>query len=421
VRSRPPLLPAARRLGAALLGLVLGLLPAPGIAGAEPGRWWDAERATGDWRGLRGRLAERGVEAYARYATGFLANLRGGFDTGIRYEGFASWGLDFDLERMAGWRGAGVHVGWHSYHGGQASEELIGVFSSNAASDLESAVSVRFFEIFWRQDLLDGALRLRLGQLASDEVFFASRYAAALLNAAFGDFSTGRARALLPFYPLAAPGVDATLRLGERWTLRAGAYTADAGDDTEGNWGFGWSFERGASFVAELTAELDLAGRPGSYGLGALATTARVTDFETGRRVRGSWRLYAEADQALLRDATGATRLGAFVRAAYGPSRARAVVRAFVQVGLSAQGPIPGRERDVLALGAGWTRFGADYVASLRADGENVSHAETFLELTYRAALTRWLSLQPDLHLVFDPHQSRRDAVVLGLRLVIDL
>lgn len=46
-----------------------------------------------------------------------------------------------------------------------------------------------------------------------------------------------------------------------------------------------------------------------------------------------------------------------------------------------------------------------------------VTHQEVIIELTYQAPISQFLTLQPDLQLVLDANQSRRDAVVLGLRL----
>ena len=74
---------------------------------------------------------------------------------------------------------------------------------------------------------------------------------------------------------------------------------------------------------------------------------------------------------------------------------------------------MPGRDEDVFSLGFGYLSFSDDYVDSERATGENVSRWQSVLELTYRLAVTGWLSLQPNLQLFFEPHLSRRDATVI--------
>ena len=60
---------------------------------------------TGEWGGLRKRLADQGIDPYGTYTMGVWSNLRGGFKTGVRYEGFARWGLDAHLGKLLGWQG----------------------------------------------------------------------------------------------------------------------------------------------------------------------------------------------------------------------------------------------------------------------------------------------------------------------------
>ena len=58
-----------------------------------------------------------------------------------------------------------------------------------------------------------------------------------LLNGTFGFF--GFARQLTPFYPVAAPGVFASLRTRDaRLEVRTAVYTAAVGDDVQDNIGF---------------------------------------------------------------------------------------------------------------------------------------------------------------------------------------
>ena len=180
----------------------------PGAARAEmPEDWLERPRLSGAWGDVRSRLAERGIELHASYTTGFWSNLDGGIETGTRYEGFADWGADVDLDRAAGWRGGSFHINWISYHGGRPSEDLIGQFSAQNVSGWEAEDSVRFYDIYLQQDLFDGKLLLKAGQMAVDDHFFVSRYAAPFLNAAFGDFTSNATALSAPVYPLTAPGL----------------------------------------------------------------------------------------------------------------------------------------------------------------------------------------------------------------------
>ena len=113
--------------------------------------------------------------------------------------------------------------------------------------------------------------------------------------------------------------------------------------------------------------------------------------------------------------------LGFFLRGYVAPQADRNFVLWEVDFGLKVTRPIPGRGNDVFSLGFAHLDFSNDYVRSERARGNDVSRRQNVLELTYRFQLTGWLTLQPDVQFVFDPHFSRRDATVIGLRAVIEL
>jgi len=222
----------------------------------------DRPYLTGDWGGLRTWLANQGIVPFGSYTTGVWANVHGGFSTGVRYEGFADWGFDLDLEQLVGWQGASFHMDWHSNVSGLPSQELVGQFPTNAVLNLESANAVRFYEIYLKQRLWDGALLLKAGQLAVDDDFFVSRYASPLLNASFAFFGSGRAQQIAPFYPLAAPGIYVRAQPSEQWELRAGAYTSAPGTDSSSNYGFGWSLDNGVSIGTEVATEPAPGGSP---------------------------------------------------------------------------------------------------------------------------------------------------------------
>ena len=150
-------LPRSRRAARLLAAAGLVFLALAGEA--EPAdTLQDRPYLTGDWNGLRTWLADRGIVPYASYPTGLWANVHGGFDTGIRYEGFADWGTDLDLERLVGWQGGRFHVNWHSDVSGLPSSELVGQFATEAVFGIESANAVRFYEIYLEQRLWDDAL-----------------------------------------------------------------------------------------------------------------------------------------------------------------------------------------------------------------------------------------------------------------------
>jgi porin len=417
-----------RRLGGKLLPaaipLALALLAAP-AASAEPAEqpgWLERPQLTGDWAGLRETLAAHGVVPAARYTAGFWSNVRGGREKGTRYEGFAEWSLEADLDRLVGWRGGGFQVSWYSYHGGQPSEDLVGPFGTQTVSGHETARSVRFYEIHVQQTWGDGRFLLKAGQLAADSDFFVSANADALLNGTFGFLGLGRGSAITPFYPLAAPGAYFRARTADaRWEAQVGVYTADIGEDERSNFGFDWGVDNGATFIGELRARRRPFGRTGTYTVGAIGTTAELEDFESGGTVNSGYGLFASIDQLLVEQTPARPSLGIFARSYGSPQEDQGLVHWYVDFGLKLTRPFRSRAEDVLSLGFAYLQLADPYVDSERARGENVSRRESVLELTYRLQVTGSLSVQPDVQFVFDPHLSRRDAIVIGLRAVIEL
>jgi porin len=398
-------------------GLVLSSWPA---AAEQADGWLERPTLSGDWGGTRCRLEDRGIGVWAGYRAGLWSVLGGGFDTGTRYEGFAEWGFDADLERLAGWRGGSFHMSWFSYHGGQPSTDLVGAFPLTFLSGNEADDAIRFYRIYLEQELLGDRVRLKLGQLAADDDFFVSRYSDALVNASFGTFGLGGNQQIAPFYPLAAPGAYAFAELFERWFTRLGVYTADPGEETSSNIGFDWELDEGLFALLEVATERAPLGRTGTYTLGAVGTTADITDFESGREVDGSYAFYAMLDQALILDAEGAPRLGAFVRVQLAAQESRSTLQWYLDGGLAFYSPLPGRDDDVLAIGVTYIEFGDDYVDSQRAAGVKLSRSQFLVELSYRLQVTGWLTLQASVQLFEDAHFSRRDTTAIGIGASVD-
>jgi porin len=128
---------------------------------------------------------------------------------------------------------------------------------------------------------------------------------------------------------------------------------------------------------------------------------------------------YLIQDLELLADSEGKTKLGLFARGGLVPEPDRSMVAAYADAGLNWFAPWPGRADDVAGIAVSCTRFGSDF---RRATGPNgAATAETTLELTYKAQVTRWMTLQADLQFLFNPavnpsSGTRETATVLGVR-----
>jgi len=81
----------------------------------------------------------------------------------------------------------------------------------------------------------------------------------------------------------------------------------------------------------------------------------------------------------------------------------------------------PARSRGAAALGFSYEDFSHDYLRQVRSGGTRVKSSELALELTYRAQIAGWLTLQPDVQYFVDPRFGRRNALAVGLSVVIEL
>ena len=142
---------------------------------------------------------------------------------------------------------------------------------------------------------------------------------------------------------------------------------------------------------------------------------------------------YLVVDKMLWRRPDTATQgLAAFFRLGYAPPD-RNLISLEIDAGLTFKGLFPGRELDVLGVGASYGRIG--YARRLDQDQflftgieRPIRDYESVLEITYEARIAPWWLLQPDLQLVFHPggHTAPPgsspgvgpipNALVLGLR-----
>jgi porin len=376
---------------------------------------------TGDWNGVRPLLSEHGFQPYLTYTGTMWANVNGGRETGMRFNGYLDFGADIDLAKLGAWDGLGFHADFHWYQGDGPTKHLIGGDLAQALGDWEAAATFRVFNLYVRQALADDRVVIKLGQIAADTDFMISRYGGIFLNAAFGDLPSQNLNLDAPVYPLAAPGVFASARPWSSVTARFGAYTGDAGDDVAGNHGFEWGFgnNAGYTFFSELAAAAPATwGVPATYTLGGIYDTGGSAQFGTGAERDAHYELYLMVDQALLANADGDPILGAFAGISGSPQDARNVVGIYADAGLAWFGPLPSRPKDVVGIAVSVLRFTNDFQAQEQAMGTPVGDGETVLEVTYQVQIAPWLVLQPDAQFFFDPPFSRRDAQALGSELV---
>jgi porin len=397
------------------LALSAGIALVSGHAGAE--QPFD-DTLTGDWGGTRTTLMERGVLVEAANTIDLFASVDGGADDESTLSNLFELAVTADMGTLTGIEGGTLFflgLGTHGDDPGASSG------TAHAPSNLAADDAWRVLEFWYEQSLLGDRAGLLFGIYAVDSEFDAKETADVFLNGGFGtglDLSeTGlNGPSIFPITGLALRGrFQFTPELGVRAAIVEGA-PGDLDDPTAFEIDF--DDDEGLFTIAEL--DWQPAGFEFlRFGIGGWRYT---TDFERidGRGVEdGTTGIYGFAEGVIFNEAgTDDQGLSGFVRV----GRADDAVNRFGSyrgAGLVYTGLFPGRDGDVLGLGISSAGNGDEFVDAVRGDGVRVQRRETVVELTYRADVLPWLSLQPSVQYAMNPDTDPAidDHLTVALRL----
>jgi porin len=402
----------------------------------------------GTWGGGRTWLKDHGVDFEFVYFGAWPNNLSGGIKTGSVLEGALMAVLDLDSEKLLGYGGGHLRASGLSIHNGDP-------FSANYVGDLNQVSlldfpdTLRLWELWYEQMFFAGKLSVKFGQMAIDQDFIMPEYYLSLASLNFLNQTFFFPTVAFNVYdqnipgipvghhalastPYGAPGARVRYSPTERCYVQAGVYDGNPdrfGDGTRIN----LHEEEGALAYFEAGYRLNGAkgdtGLPGNYKVGGWYHTDEFYDFDTlllGRPVThsGNWGVYLLVDQTLYRenppDEDPARQgLVGFFRAAYTPPD-RNLAPLGIDGGLVYKGLIPTRDWDTFGVAFSYMEMSDDIADLQRLVGfpENlILDYEAVLEVSYRAQITAWWTLQPDFQYVMHPSGSAQydDALVFSL------
>ena len=382
---------------------------------SEP--WWRWQRATGDWGGARPWLDEHGVRFELAYTGEVFSNLHGGIttDDATEYRGNVDFTITLDTQALGLWPGGSLFFYLQNGHGRGISREYVGALQ--LLSNIDARDFTQISEFWIEQSLFGDRVRIKLGKQDANIDFCALEYGEDFVNSSFGLVPT----VPLPTFPDPALGIAGFLDLTDWMTLGAGVYD---GAPDGGGFGFDTAFDGvgGGVGIVELalhTPRITDAWHSGIYRIAGWyhsGDVEEITDVSISEIFSGNHGIYLAFDQLLVKERVepgDAQGLAAFAQFGWAPGDRNALAY-YAGGGLIYTGALPGRNEDVLGVGVAHIRF-SDRVEQL--DGR--TH-ETAVELFYKAHLTPWLSLQPDLQVVLNPGGKYDDAVTAGLRFEAD-
>jgi len=393
-----------------------------------------ADHLLGSWGGLRTRLERAGITPRLTLVTDLAGNPSGGRANGVTAPTSVGLGLLFDLDTIFGRKGGSLYMGFSQHWGKALSLSYIGnVFGTQQVYGFET---FRFTDVYYQQQLLDDRLELRLGRFAPTNDFLVSAYSCGFVQSAF----CGNPPAMGFDAPSAGGSGKWAALVKVKPTRRSyamiGAYNGDtlARIRSMRHHGLDFSLHGPLFAIGEVAYQVNgLPGedrRLGNYKLGGWYDQARITEFESGARTRGTGGYYALFDQVFAPiDTAGTNRgVGAFGSVTVAPIPEAQRMSLLVTAGVLARGMSDAHPRDGVALAVAVGQFSEDFERAQRGGqvpgrGAAVQEHETVLELNYRLDfLLSAVFVQPNLQFIIWPGATGLlpNATVLGVQLGVN-
>ena len=343
----------------------------------------------------------------ASYTTDILSNISGGIDGGSEYIDNLDVIIDADLDSLIGLKGTSVHI--HGlYNNGSSFTSLVG--DRQGVSNIETGVeAVRLYEAWISQEISPTA-SVKFGLYDLNSEFDALDASGLFIGSAHGigtEFAQSGANGP-SIFPITSLAVRLEFEPAQNWKLRAAILDAVPGDIMRPKQTAVKLNEKdGALLVAEIETPLPngkLLWGHWRYTAPQEMLTGSTATANKGFYLRGEASLFLEDDES--------QGLDGFFRMGTADERFSYFDR-FLSGGLTYTGLFSGRDED---------QFGVAFASAFISKGQRQisagSDLEMAMELTYRGALTPWLTLQPSIHYIVNPgaNPAVDNSLVFGLR-----
>ncbi|MCH7914992.1 MAG: carbohydrate porin [Deltaproteobacteria bacterium] len=415
------------------------LIPVPDLTSGI----WKRAKLTGDWGGLRSKMANNGVQLDMDTVHMFQNVTSGGIDTTGKYVGTAEIVLKLDSQKMGLWPGgfllvrgeAAFKEGVNLNTGALMPVNTEPILQLPARDEmvlshvvLTQFLSEKFAVVIGKLDTTGGDAN-EFAHISGGEKF---------MNLAFS------------FNPvLARTAPYSTLGMGLVYLPTKELTLSFSVIDTEGTTtrtGFDTLFKDGTTLGSELRWTIRPFGLTGHQTFGSLWSNADFISLSQDprtlirsillglplRKESGSWAFYYNFDQYLYTEKDDPSQgFGIFGRFGISDGKANPIHQ-FYSVGFGGKGVIPGRDQDRFGIGYYYLKISSDLRGTfppLLRNRIGLEH-EQGVELFYNIAVTPWLHVTPDLQIIdagrdkapiIGPNRKAiNTAIVAGLRIKVD-
>lgn len=368
------------------------------------------------------------VEFGMKYRSDLAQSVTGGADKKTAFLGNLDLLAKINLEKALELKGLSLLAEGIATHGDALSQS---VGDTQVTSNIEGPQTAKIYQAYLEQAFLRERVSLLAGVHDLNTDFYVTPASGTLLNSSFGlgpEFShsgvTGPS-----IYPNTAVGARIKAKIAEPIQLQAGIYDGVPGDPANPK-GTHIRLDRKDGFllIAETDVSYAVASLGGQVGLGGWRYSEKLDHLtettEAGDALKEqSQGVFLTAEQKFYQPEVGSPR-GAwvFVRAGYASPETNPISYSLVG-GVKYQGWLSSRPEDIWSLGVSAAGASTFQKRRLTSEGAKASPRETAIELTYRAQITPWFAVQPDIQWVQSPsfHEEIADAIVAGGRLEIAL
>lgn len=396
----------------------------------------DAERAG---------LENEGLTLDFYYVADALANVRGGVHPG----GETWWGrirgtVNIDFSKFTRDRGLTGHItGLWQYGTDIGGTDYVDSIAN--PSSLASTHVFRAAEYSLSQYLLHNHLQIRGGKTAAWNTYGTQEYGASYINEPMGYALNTYANTYLTYDPGGTPAFEVRVLPTVHYYVKTMVLSEERSPYTEDPTGFSFHFA-GPVIASEIgyihnpprapesTKTLGLedfvhryqtGNYPGTYKFGGSYDPRTFTNQLTGQTTGGNYILWAQANQALYREADQGPDehrgLDATITIDDSPNDVNAQNQQ-MDAGVRYIGPLRGRHFAKDMLDFGWVRSsdGSLYRKAQFLQHGTVYRTENLLEINYLANITPWLLFQPTAEFILSPNANtaRHNVTVVGFRIM---
>ena len=379
----------------------------------------ERDTLTDNWFGMGKQLEQLGLKANLDFMQVYQSPVKGGGDTHMhsgRWVGRYNYNMSCDLATHQGLQGGSLHaiaVGTCSARlNGNSVRSFTDV--NGMANGFQSGDEVIDVEqYYYQQYLLDKAVMIRIGKIGLgdfDRNAYAEDSMTQFLNASLSSNPT------IP-WPESGLGIMGDFWFSKEMYIAAAVVDSEA-DRRESGFKTAFHDDTGAFSIVEVGWLPMFGDLPGGYRAGMWWDCQQKVQIDVPAQVkRMDWGVYVGAHQLLWKEnaqADDVQGLGAFFRYGYRPEHVALFEQAW-SAGAQYEGPIPGRDKDVVGFG----------VAQLRLPDRGVvvdfgETRETAYELYYTAHIAPWLSVGTSMQYITEltgDNVTTEDAFVWGFRM----